>query len=407
MLACQRPVANGWARHVDGLKLWHLHEPSQMLTIAEEDDDHTEFLSVQATAALPRAVLSEHVRVSTASGGFGGTQLQRARLSSRQSRPVDLGTDLNIAGEKCTIKAPLTGILANAEAVLPADGSGDCDVRVPIQSDLATSHRSSHSSAARPRPEGPLGGKDALKLIKRKRARARKQKVNFSGLVAEGGTAIPPKGEAVYMPAYIPKSKSRTQVRNAQLGADAKEPVGTLGLVERRSEDHEGYFALSANKPLMTRASEHGASDLPEEVNDTGLNENKSEIRQRVSFAIGQVRQTVLKHILLRNKLIDAGIQLNTLPKANVVALVLSSQQATRELLRGSYLQGAGGSHVVLNDTGVESLGKYKKLIELETTPRPVSDTYNLSVIAGPGIFQRNRFPPVPASCFVSSSRLP
>lgn len=352
-----------------------------MLPIAEEED-HKE-LSVQATAALPRAVptlaLPEPVRVSTASGGFGGAQLQRARMGSRQPPPTaDPGAELNVAGEKFVIKAALSSILANAGAVMPADSSRDCEMRIS----LGAGSRSKPSTG-----HGPLGDKAALKIIKRKRARARKQKVMFNGLPAEGGTAIPPKGEAVYMPAYVPKSKSRTQIRQAQLGADAKSE-GMLREVKCGAEEDDGYFALSANKPLMARD--------PEEEDVLGLNENKTEIRQRVSFAIGQVRQTVLKHILLRNKLIDASVQLNALPKANVVALVLSSQQATRELLRGPYLQGPGGMHAALDDVGVESLGKYKKFVELEATPRPVSDTYNLSVIAGPGLFQRNRFPPVP-----------
>jgi len=74
--------------------------------------------------------------------------------------------------------------------------------------------------------------------------------------------------------------------------------------------------------------------------------------------------------------------------------MIISSHYATRELLRGAYLQNAGGGSLVMDRKGVSSLGKYKKFVEDEATPRPVSDAYNPTVAAGPGLFHRNRFPP-------------
>jgi hypothetical protein len=365
-----------------------------MQTIAEEGEGERPALSIDATA-LPRApppVLP--VRASTASGGFGGgAQLQRARLGAAQPRPGPDSADLNIAGESCAIKPPPPGILANAaEAILPAGSSIDLPV---LPGSGASSRSPSRQAGAHGGPLRALGDREALKLIKRKRDRARKQKVLFNGLHDGDDTSFPPKGEAVYMPAYIPKSKSRAQLKNAQPGPDDKDPVATL---PEAAVDGERFIELSGNRAFLATASEHATAELDQpdaEDDGLGLKENKTEIRQRVGFAIGQVRQTVLKHILLRNKLIDFGVQLNTLPKANLVALVVSSTAATRELLRGAYLQGPGGTHAALNGAGVVSLDKYKKFVELEPTPRPVSDTYNLSVMAGPGLFQRNRFPPV------------
>jgi hypothetical protein len=65
------------------------------------------------------------------------------------------------------------------------------------------------------------------------------------------------------------------------------------------------------------------------------------------------------------------------MPKENLVSLFANSPQATRELLRGAYLQKSDGSHLVLDEKGVDSFDKYKRFIELEATPRPVSDTFN------------------------------
>ena len=124
------------------------------------------------------------------------------------------------------------------------------------------------------------------------------------------------------------------------------------------------------------------------------LDESKTSVREKVAFAVKQVRPTVLRHILLRNKLVDKYTQMNGLPKSNLVSMIMGSAVATRELLRGAAFQKSDGTHLLLDQTGKTSIANYKRFIEMEPTPRPVSDTFNQTCAAGPGIFARNRFPP-------------
>jgi len=328
------------------------------------------------------------IRGSTAGGGFrsatplssSGSRRTAAPLSSALPRSVilDLQT-LNVNGERF-IAPPPPGILQHANGTVAGRNTDDC-----------TRQSSPSRTCTAGGEQALLGDKEALKyVIKRKRSRACKQKVAFTCVSPTKGDAVdasahlPP--PAVYMPAYIPKSKSRTQMRGLLLGAD----VRGSGMEHAGSDGEDEFVALTSNKPLLSRAP----LDVDIDADELGLNENKTEIRQRVTFAVRKVRMMVLRHILLRNKLIDGSTQLNVLPKENLVALVISSHNATRELLRSPCLQNAAGGNLVLDASGIESLNKYKKFVEMEPTPRPVSDTYNQACVAGPGLFQRNRFPP-------------
>ena len=381
-----------------------------MQTIHEEaDGDGGSPLAVTALAVPQRAGASAggSGRASAAAGALraqtpgadvrpaSSLSLSRAHTQSQpRAAAADAGElSLNVTGAKIA-KAPLSSILQNVRAAEPTAAE-----------DLnACSGSPSKKMATTNVDDLTRADKEALKqILRRKRARARRQKVTFAGGAGGGEegssgdgpgarapAAIPP--PAVYMPAYVPKAKSRAQLRQARMGGDCND----AGACETLLDDEEEFVALTVNKPLTARepdaavADQHSSAGADEEA----LSVSKTELRQRVTFAIRQIRPTVLKHILLRNKLVDGHTQLNLLPKANLVALVMSSNTATRELLRGVYLQNAGGGSLVMDRQGVSSLGKYKKFIELEGTPRPVSDTYNPSVVAGPGLFHRNRFCP-------------
>lgn len=385
-----------------------------MHTIHEEGEEDSQQPCLTATA-LRRAPT-----VPTSGRAVGGastpsTGLHPARLRTQQHpRATDANElDLNVTGAKIA-KAPAS-ILQNAQetATPPAAEGHEAGRRAGSVTNRRSTPNARSSSPSEGKPtgddvRGTLADKEALKqaVLKRKRARARRQKVGFVDAcagtdkdpfdvpVAQKSAAIPP--PAVYLPAYVPKSKSRSQLRHFRVGGDCKVPMDFVWAREASFGDGEEFLALTGNKPLTAREPDEAvmAQDSSAEADGEALNVSKTELRQQVSFAIRQIRPTVLKHILLRNKLVDGCTQLNLLPQANLVAMVMGSFTATRELLRGSYLQNAVGGSLVMDRKGVSSLGKYKKFVEDEATPRPVSDAYNPTVVAGPGLFHRNRFPP-------------
>jgi hypothetical protein len=388
-----------------------------MQTIHEEGDEDTQLSLTAVGVSQPWLTATALRRTGPGSSGRAAGGALRASTPSaglhpvrprtqQQPRATDAGElDLNVTGAKIT-KAPAS-ILQNAHETTPPAAEGHDAGRLAgsvANRRSAPDARSSSPSEGKPTgddPRGTLADNQALKqaVLKRKRARARRQKVTFVGACAgkdkdlfdgpgaQKSAAIPP--PAVYMPAYVPKSKSRSQLRQFRVGGDCGAREASFG-------DEEEFLALTGNKPLTAREPDEAviAQDSSAEADGEALNMSKTELRQQVSSAIRQIRPTVLKHILLRNKLVDGSTQLNLLPQANLVAMIISSHYATRELLRGAYLQNAGGGSLVMDRKGVSSLGKYKKFVEDEATPRPVSDAYNPTVVAGPGLFHRNRFPP-------------
>ena len=347
-----------------------------------------------AVTAVSAFGVHDRQRGSTAGSGVlrsstpgAGTHLQRPRLGTAHSHSVPDTRELNLTltGEKIA-KTPPAGILS------------------PMPSMVSDQSEKTHSPSLNMRPPthmresatsdgfGELTCKEALKHIKRKRERARKQKVKFHGVsqlgeddVAAGKLARVPMlartfpAPAAYMPSYIPLSKRRVPPRRYGLGTDVQGPEEENAPQEGPGDEEE-FVTLSTSMPLNSRSPDQPESEPNRQavVNDEPeLKENKTDIRQRVMFAIGQVRSTLLRHLLLRYKLIDNYTQLNTMPKENLVSLFANSPQATRELLRGAYLQKSDGSHLVLDEKGVDSFDKYKRFIELEATPRPVSDTFN------------------------------
>jgi hypothetical protein len=380
-----------------------------MLTIIEEPVEDENELRGNA-----ERITMQMARGSSAGGGFrssstmalsrsGTPQLQRARLSGAQKQTDPLvKVNLNVMGVPVT-KAPLQGILQPGilqnvrEAISATDFPVD---QVPSTPSLSTSKNSTPNGVNREADKTAL-----TKLVRRKRERRHKQKVQFRATfpasmqpLEEASFSLPaavPFPVPVCMPSYILKSKKDCQLRKARLGGMGGDAVVSSFAEESGSEKE--FIDLKANKHLAVKTSEHKAFERlhsTETVDALIMSEDLSEIRGKVTFAVSQVRPTVLKHILLRNKLVDGHIQLNMLPKQNLVGLVMSSSQATRELLRGLMFQQKGGGNKCLDGNGVESLSQYKSISECEPTPRPVSDTFNQSVVAGPGLFHRNRFPP-------------
>jgi len=363
-----------------------------MQTIAEDPDGQAPSM-VMKVMSVPQHDGIVMIRGSTTGGGFRSATPLSSSGCRRAAAPahalprsviLDLQT-LNVNGER-VIAPPPPGILQHVHGTVAGRNTDDC----ARQSSPSRTHIPGGEQAL-------LGDKEALKyVIKRKRSRARKQKVAFTCVSPTKGDAVDASAHlphpALYMPAYVAKSKSRStfcKVKKSNgllLGAD----VRGSGMAHAESDGEDEFVALTSNKPLLSRAP----LDLDIDADELGLNYNKTEIRHRVTAAIRQVRPMVLRHILLRNKLIDGSTQLNVLLKENLVALVISSHNATRELLRSPCLQNAAGGNLVLDAPGIESLNMYKKFIEMEPTPRPVSDTYNQVCVAGPGLFQRNRFPP-------------
>ena len=216
-----------------------------MLTIEEETVEDGR-LAVSAASALPlqRSASSAQRLVSTGGGFRSATpQLQHVRLATPvqalQMEP-ERKFDLGVMGSQIA-KAPPPGILQNTYDVTPLI------VPAPVATfgGLLPSRSPSKGGQATASPDFVLqtpGDKKALKnIMRRKRERARKQKVVFSGVDGHAGVQqllIP--APAIYMPAYLPKARTRAQLRQGGPGADFRSAGGVLGAQDESDGELNG-----------------------------------------------------------------------------------------------------------------------------------------------------------------------